>query len=370
MKIGILTFHCAHNYGAMLQAYASNQYLNQLGHDCKIIDYRPEYIYSLDDFNFFRQWSSYRGKGDGLIISSLKVLRDIKRYLFRTKKWHLYNNFFNNYLRLTNRVTKENLCSLPFDVVICGSDQIWNSHYTQGLQGVYFLDFVSNNTKKIAYAASNGKDIFPENEDELVKNYLQGFHKIMVREKGLADYIKREYKLTASSVCDPVFLLSNLEWASLALKPKQSKYLLIYTFDEDELIYETALQIAKEKSLKIIKISSPVRFDFKGITCDANVGPLEFLGYILHADYICTSSFHACAFSIIFNKQFLCFPHKKFGVRTENLLTNLQLTQQNVLCYEDGITKSRKEIDYKTINPLLSVYITTSQNQLIESIDE
>ena len=58
MKIGIITFQCAHNYGAVLQAYALKEYLKTLGYSVNIINYRPRYIVNAYKKNNLRNWLS------------------------------------------------------------------------------------------------------------------------------------------------------------------------------------------------------------------------------------------------------------------------------------------------------------------------
>ena len=148
MKIGILTFQFAHNYGALLQAYALKCYLNQLGYDVSIINYTPEKLrkeYSMNPFAYSK---------------NLKVLLSLSLRNYRRRKQNrLFTQFQNNELGLRQRIlTSEELITAmnTYDVVSVGSDQVWNTNITGDIKS-YFLE-KEVQAHKISYAASFGTD--------------------------------------------------------------------------------------------------------------------------------------------------------------------------------------------------------------------
>lgn len=370
MKIGILTFHCAHNYGAMLQAYALCTYINNLGHQCEVIDYRPEYLYCYYDRINFTQLYHYFRKNDhdSKLKAFLKALKYYKRRCYKDKRWILFNTFLTEKIKKSKNIYKneEELTHTQYNIYICGSDQVWNTFYTKGIRPEFFCSFAKGkiNTKCITYAASNGKSQIPNNELDITKKLLIQFQAISIREEGLKNFFKKNLNIPSTLVCDPVFLLNKSEWESLLIRPTYHNYLLIYTFDEDDTIYQVALEYAKKYKLHIVQITDKKR-KRKGIIQETILGPQDFLGYIFFADYICTSSFHGTAFSIIFNKQFLCFPHKKFGERTHTLLKSTNLLSRNIYSNNQQLPK---DIDYHTIEPLLNDFINKSRNFLKENL--
>ena len=52
---------------------------------------------------------------------------------------------------------------------------------------------------------------------------------------------------------------------------------------------------------------------FFGDIHDYTSGPREFIGLIKNAEFVITDSFHACVFSMIFQKPFVVFERNKIG---------------------------------------------------------
>lgn len=359
MKVGTLTFHMAYNYGAMLQAYALCKKLNEMGYDAEIIDYRLEYIDQWrrkEGFNFLR-------KRFGIIGGGLRVCKRILiGHYKKDKLWKRFEGFMKHTLKRSKCIIRDpqELKNTSYDAYICGSDQIWNSDLTDGFCDEYYLRFAPKGKRRIAYAASCGKGYIKAEEKEKVGKYLNDFDALGIREKELSEYISKEYGLVAVNVLDPVFLLNKEQWSRIAVKPKHENYLLIYAFDEGAELYETALNVAKEKGYMVIAIVYNHRDDLpKEIIQLDDCGPKEFVGLIKNAEFVCTSSFHGTAFSLIFNKDFYCFPHGKFGSRTDSILEMAGLLDRNVY-KEDGV-KAWSGIDYAAVNESLDEEIRKSE---------
>lgn len=362
MKIGILTFHMAFNHGAMLQAYALTKKLRLMGYDAEVIDYRLPYI---DKFHhkplFVETIKKYRFTG---------ILRYAKRYIngyYSDKRWKKFYDFMTKSIPLSKQVTKEQLEKLEYDAYIVGSDQVWNAELTGGLQKCYFLDFVKNGAKKIAYAASSGTEkIISDNIDD-IKTLLSEFNGIGIRESNLTHFINNNLKLSAQTVIDPVFLLESDEWIKMIKKTEEAPYLLIYTFDEKAYIYDKAIDYANKNGLKVITLAYDKKDLSDSILQLTDCGPLDFLRYIYNAQVVFTSSFHATAFSLIFKRQFFCFPHYRYNERTDNLLSALGLSQRNV--YEKDDVLLYEDIDYGLIEENLTRIIKDSVEFLKEVLD-
>ena len=149
MKIGILTFHCAHNYGAVLQCYATQEFLRGKGYDVEVINYRPYYLlhpYQL--FNYRRVLC----KNPIRLIK--KFIQELLLFPVRYKRWRAFEGFINEQLQLGSVVT--NKLPIDCDVYLIGSDQVWNPKITNGFDDVYFAQFPFAKAKKryVAYAAS------------------------------------------------------------------------------------------------------------------------------------------------------------------------------------------------------------------------
>lgn len=351
VKVATLTFHVAHNYGAMLQAYALEKAINRLGYDCCVLDYRFPYI---------DRWNGIRTRKDlcklhGYALGTMKyVSRCAKGYYKKANAREArkkFNSFMHNEMKLSRKIyeTADSLSEgQDYDVIVLGSDQIWNPDLTGGVaKEFYGCFFDTKSTKVISYAASSGTDILDRRVETEIPEFLSRLDAIGVREEGLTDYIKTKHNLHAQTVIDPVFLLSKQEWNCLANKSrvrKKEPYLLIYAFQTSDYVYRIAKRIAEQRGLKLISICYEKKDDLSGVTQLTDCGPLDFVSYIKNADYICTTSFHGMAFSIIFEKNFYCVGHPLYAQRNKDLLNSLGLEAR--MLFEGQQADVFTDIDY------------------------
>ena len=355
MKIGILTFHCAINYGAILQTYGLQEFLKSKGHDVFIIDYRPAYL--LEPYSIFTwNWDSNKPfiKNILLFIRSLFVL-PIR--LKRKKKFSLFIEKHINIhpLNLSNETS-------DFSAFIFGSDQIWNTQITHGFDKVYFGYFAASKNKRlISYAASAGNiKCISSRKDEFM-SLLSNYTNISAREQSLADFINKSIvKNNCYVTLDPVLLAGKETFTSIASKRKLKKpYLLIFKIasDEPSIIRKIAEDIAKKKKLTIIELTSIE--SIKSLTSIAAASPEYFISLFRDASYIITSSYHGTIFSILFEKNF-----NTIGVnnveRMSHLLSAIGLKDR--LIYPKSINIKSDEINYHKVNEII-------QKMRIKSID-
>ncbi len=319
-----MTFHIAHNFGAMLQAYALVTKINGLGFNCEILDYRFAYI---------DRWSGIRNRSDlskeyGFLLGNLRF---VKRYLkgeYRSIKpmRKKFDNFMRKDILLSSEVyfTADELAYADYDVIVFGSDQIWNTDLTNGIAFEYLGKHFDNSiTRLISYAASCGKDsLKPEWKNDFLP-LLQRFQSLGIREKAFADFLCDEYGLPAQTVLDPVFLLEKAEWEQMVSNINVSDngpYLLVYAFQTEDDIYHLARKIATERGLKLVVISYKKEDKLNDMLQLTDAGPKDFVALIHNADFICTSSFHGMAFAILFEKNFYCMGHPLYSQRNIDLL--------------------------------------------------
>lgn len=276
MKIGILTFHTALNYGALLQTYASVRFLHSMGHDVYVLDYQNAALKRA--YSLFR-WDKDRWETEGLKYLLKFPLTVVSRFRRR---------------RAFKRFIKKHIDVIPFckasemDAVFVGSDQVWNKMITDGTDPVYFGDAVGN-VKKIAWAVSSGKTPLTSEDIEHIKSR---FDAISVREKALSDIIEG-----SSLLPDPVMMLGASEWKQLST-PCEDKYLLAYPMMHQEEVMEKAERIAAELHLGIKVISPRIKLG-SGWIQDAS--PELFVSLFSNASYIVTSSYHGAVFSLLFD---------------------------------------------------------------------
>ncbi|MCF0126891.1 MAG: polysaccharide pyruvyl transferase family protein [Clostridia bacterium] len=354
MKIGILTFHFAHNYGAMLQAYALSTKICKLGYDAEIIDYRLPAIYiNHEKLSFFKFFLKERKKCD-FLRAILKTVKNYWKNRFRGELWDNFEYFLNQILKKSKRIDEETLKNIDYDVVFLGSDQIWNSKLTGGLSSVYFGFNLPKCKRKSAYAASCGSEKIPLEDMSLFSKWTKSFYKISVREQNFSKYINENLGLCSKTVVDPIFLLNREEWRELCPIPMiEEDYIFVYSFNEDDFFYEVLKELSDREKSKIIavKYKKDNRYP-SGVKQIDNAGPLQFMNYIYYAKNVLTNSFHGTAFSILFNKKFVSVKPKLFSERLDSLL-NLCELQDHLISKKENITKIDEEIPYKKVDEIL-----------------
>lgn len=374
MKICTITCHDVYNYGASLQAYALMRYLNTLNHDTSIIDYKPEYLSRRYNCKYIDPQSKYYKICQKYpLLYYLYILKNYIKFIPWYPRKKAFDKFTRDYLILTPRYNNfDELENNPpvADLYIAGSDQIWNSLISNGKDPAFYLSFIKNKRIKSSYAASFGISSIPQEYKDFVKSQLINIGHISVREK-TAVLIVEELGLKAKQVLDPVFLLDKDEWISLMpQKITKDKYLLVYDFvHDDPNIKLLAHKIAEERNLKIYSINdySKINYADKNIS---NAGPLDFLYYLYHADTIISSSFHATAFSIIFNKNFYTFQvsHNKNKSRMTDLLDLFNLNTRFINTINDY--KHYEIINYKDITNKINASINESKDFIKQLINK
>lgn len=349
MKIKILTFHCAKNYGAILQAYALFCTMKRYSYDVSFINYRPSYLLKLSHIH-----------DNSLIKRSLSYIRYQIRIIFAGNgiKWKKFENFERNYLsiNLGNQKTQNDIFpKIMADVVVLGSDQIWNNRITYG-DTVYWGDFPKrSNCRLISYAASIGIDTPTEDELSVIRQNIASIENVSVREESAKRILRQFTDQRIEVVLDPVFLLDSTQWRQLIINIQlKQKYLLIYNINASKLVSDIAEVLAFLKGLTIIEIlpdGRSLRKIYKH-TIFEKAGPSEFVTLFAHAEYVVTSSFHGTAFSLIFNKQFVTVAHPTTGSRQRDLLARIGLSDRIVSSVDDLPTT---DVDYSIINERLDI---------------
>lgn len=343
-EIAIVTFHRACNYGAFLQAYALQEFLNRYPDmnafvfDYKSNDierrYRPTFILSKKE------------KGNPL----KKVCKFILDYKDVHRRNHIFKEARNHFFRLkAHELTKQQLsqASKEYDAFIAGSDQVWNRDIIHQ-DNAYFLDFVSPPVRKYSYAASIGKTRLTKMELDDLTAMLSGYERISVREPDIVSEFEQFSSLSpVSCSLDPVFLFDAEQWKQFARFKERKPYVLFFMMGQSSNALpamEFAKEIAKEKKLDIVYLSDNERwYKFRELTHFGVASPSEFVGLIENADYVVTNSFHATAFSIIL--------HKNFFVETDVLRNNRILNLLQITGLEqNGLLKGKSKRSVPPVN--------------------
>lgn len=355
LSIKTITCHNVYNVGASLQAYALLSYLKSLGHQVEIIDYKPDYL------KHYELWGvrnpRYNRRIFREIYNLLKLPKRIKNRFSKRKK--AFDDFTKKYLCVTKNRYRTNQemknGRISADVFFAGSDQIWNTLFQNGKDPAFYLEFAPESAICASYAASFATDDVAEEWKEKVAAWIKKLDFVSVREKSGLGILNNFGREDACQAVDPVFLLSRDIWESLLDNKKENEdYLLIYDFDNNQELNEKAVNIAKKNGWKIYSI-------FQNNICDKcfyDEGPLEFVNLVKNAKFVLSNSFHATAFSIIFERQFAVFERKeKINTRMRDLLKSLD------------ISMNEKGIDYSKVNVLLNEQISFSKKYIETVLD-
>lgn len=361
MKIGIVTFHFAYNYGAVLQAWALQTYLSSLGNDVEIINYRPKY--HTERYQVIRDVLkagsiTYYNKHLGLLRSLRAIIGTAIENLYlirvRIKKKKHFENFIHQFISQSEifKTYKDlELARLPYDALITGSDQVWNQKLTNdSFDAVYFLKFGSKGMRRIAYAVSLG-----ETSAEACANYLKTNNFVIdmlsCREEDTTNVFNNNLGIDCACVPDPTLLVGQEDYNRMLTKPRENNYALVYILKKNDVLIETIKKI-KEKGNIIINIS-PINLPVKGMQNVYPISPSQFLGYIKYADIVITNSFHGTVFSLIFNKKFVCGLHGVRNQRIISLLEKVGLINRLLTDSDDLDILLNNVIDYNDVNDIM-----------------
>lgn len=334
MRIGIITILKVNNYGAELQAYATQAALKKLGYDAEIIDYL-----------------FYKNKGHRKCRKSRPIFKlGVKKWLAETLypifvrlkekqsavselRRHRFDDF-----HLRNTSMSHTFCNIKdlyaecpdYDVYVVGSDQVWNPGIYSSILP-YFLDFAPKGRRRVAYASSFGVEKLPADVVPVYKRLLSTFDAIGVREKNGVDIV-RGLGMKAVNVLDPTLLLDDLAWKQVAADypDMPEHYVLVYELTPSQYLNDVAQMVSQRTGLPVVRICKVAGADDSRFINVLDAGPAEFLGLISNAAFVVTNSFHGTAFAVNFNRPFLTVTpaRKNNNSRQKSLLGLLGLSDR------------------------------------------
>jgi len=343
-KAGIITFHNAENYGAALQTYALMRTLQDLGCNCEVIDYRNRGVFKRN------------------LVKNLYYGLTFQ-HPFKNQRG--YQTFRKNFLNLSPS-SYRSLAGFEqdadrYDYLFFGSDQIWNPDLSNGFDPLYFGQFATS-ARKIAYAASVGKDQLTQAERQTLNQLIKGFDAVAVREETLLPILPEH----VTCVVDPCMLLPKEKWDQVATPVTlEGGYILVYQLFPNKNILGAALHCAQTEGKRVALISPYLTTAGQGVVQKlGRISPNAFLGYYRHADLVFSDSFHGTLFSILYQKPFYTLlPAEKTG-RITSLLEKLNLSDR--IIHQPEI--SPQELDYSQVDPLVSREVSQSLDYIRENL--
>ena len=364
MKIKTITCHEVYNHGASLQEFALLKYLKNIGHNAQTIHYKPNYL-----SGHFKLRSISNPRFDKPLLRQLYILAKLPGRIFALKRKKAFDEFSRKYINTDSKLYRSNeelKEDLPeADAYICGSDQIWNSFFQNGKDPSFYLNFVPSNKLKISYAASFAIDAIEESLKPFVKENIERIDKISVRESSGLKILEDLSITRAVQVLDPVFLIGSKYWEDTFVTPIKEKFIFVYDFESNKNIERISIETAKKHNLKIFTVNQNITYADKNFF---KKSPEVFLSLISNANFIIGNSFHALAFSLIFNKIFFVVDrNEKINTRMRDFMSSLNLSYLN-LDVDEFKTFDKVSINYEKVNFDLREKIEKSQNFLKKAL--
>lgn len=329
MKTGTITFHASNNNGSFLQTYALQKVLtSELSIENEIIDFRSE-----KQTNQYKTIRSVHCKND-----LLKNIASLPHFKKLNQRYLRFESIRDHYLKKTPCIVSEEVAlkqANQYDVVIAGSDQIWNTG-APDFSRVYFLPGVS--ARKVSYAVSCGS---VANDADLKKyqDAINAFEQVSVRETAVKKHVRTVYGGRISVVLDPTLLLKKADYSELySTEPLvQGEYIFYYSINYSKDSMRAVQALSQVTGLPVYTVFTSFHTSLSeryGVKVLYDGGPSEFLNLLDNAKYVATNSFHGTAFSLIFHKGFyhLCDiadGHVKKDDRIDGLLEQLGLENRN-----------------------------------------
>jgi hypothetical protein len=306
----------------------------------------------------------------GYIYYKIKK-RKINNTFVKANKDRDFDDFRENYIKQSEKVyySYDELVEEPpeADIYIVGSDQVWN-FYSTSLENIrpqlkaYFLDFGKRDNKRIAYAASFGKEKLNDEFIREISLLLKKFEYVSVREKSGLDICRLCGVDNAEWVPDPTLFLKAADYRALYMQELKTlidtPYCLLYMLNNDcNFTIKSIYDWAERKKLAVIYVAANDRHDlYKKLYPTI----CEWLYLVDNAKYVITNSFHGSVLSIIFQKNFGIIPliGDYIGMNSRfHALFEMFGFESRFIDYDFGILD--KDIDWKKINEIINLNFTT-----------
>lgn len=368
MKIDVITLHRVRNYGSLLQTLATQKFLEQNGCEAEIIDYYPERYSSLGLLKRLK-CKSKRFQHNLVLLFVARIIISVS-YI---KKKIVFDSFLKKYINLTQKTyyCEDELKSDPpqADAYCTGSDQVWNSHWNEGIDSPFYLSFIPDSAYRFSYAASIGNIRLNEDEAKAIFPMLNKYQHITVRENAGVDVIEA-LGLNAEQVLDPTLLFNEKDWTPyISNRFSEKKYVVTYNLHHDKRIDQYAAQLAIKHGLEVLNISynfhDIVRYG-KLIWCPTIE---EYLGLIRDAQYTVTDSFHATVFSILFHTKFMIIHPEQASSRIRSLLSLLHMENRGI-DEMPSVEQAEADVDFEQAEGILQNERTKSRQYISMALNE
>ena len=385
MKVALAINYDYHDYGGMLQAFATQRFLEKQGIESDAINFdnvkgdisRRKWKYFLSnmmDISIVKEKSR-------LIEKKIRQKTNARLKAQMTERDNAFDKFCTSHFKVSRPFASwEDMAESSqkeYDAVIVGSDQLWLP--SNVMADYYTLNWVPEKVKKIAYATSFGIGNIPQKYKEMYRQYLTRIDYLSARETSGQEIISELTDRSVPLVNDPALLLDANGWDEV-IKDKpiiNDKYIFCYFMGDNPEQRDFVKRLAKEKGLKIVALLHLDQFietdEHYADYTPWNISPADFVNLVKYAEYVCTDSFHGTVFSIIYSRNFFTFKrfNKKASLSTNTRITSL-LTRIGLMDrLVENLDKRPDNInDWRKIQECVSDFRNASGCWLIESINK
>lgn len=374
-KVAVITLHTVSNYGSCLQTYATQSLIERLGFEAEIIDY-----WRLNNQLQYQVNRAFEGHALGRLapvwkrVPGAKNLASMPIRRMLEKRRRPFDAFRSEYLHLTRAYFSANdLEKNPpiADIYCTGSDQVWNSVWNGGFETPYYLTFVPEGKKRVAFSASIGRESLDDWEKPLMKDALSKYSAISVREESALGLLTSLGINDARLVLDPTLMLTRDEWVSLATMPEKisEPYILVYQLNDNGKFDSYVTDLKDKLGIGVIKVSYLQKQKAAYATNLVAPAVTDFLGLLLNASYVVTDSFHATAFSINCGIPFTVISPPRFSTRITSIL-GLTHMEDRLFGDSKGIAISEQRPDFDNAGEILTCMRDESRSFLSFALDE
>ncbi|MBR1483309.1 MAG: polysaccharide pyruvyl transferase family protein [Ruminococcus sp.] len=368
MKIGVITLHRVRNYGSSLQTLATQRFLEQNGCEAEIIDYYPERYTSRGLLKRLKNKSDTLARHPLLLLAARMIIS--VSYL---RKKIVFDKFLKRHLHCTAQTfrTEAELKAAcpPADAYCTGSDQVWNSHWNEGVDAPFYLSFPDDSCYRFSFASSIGNVRLSGEEAAAVTPMLAKYRHISVREDKGVEVIEA-LGLQAVQLLDPTLLFPAAQWkAFVSRRYRGKRYVVTYNLHHDKRIDDYANALAAKHGLSVFHISYNLHDIIRKGSLKWCPAIEDYLGLIHDAAYVVTDSFHATVFSVLFHKQLVVIYPEEASSRIRSILSLLQMQDRGFEELPDTAAADAP-IDFDRAEAILSREREASQVYLNTIIDE
>ena len=370
MKVGILTYHFSNNYGALFQAYALRRWFIDNGYDAEFVNYHPDHVESGGELSLRNIFTKA-----GLKIIFLRLM-SLKEKLIGNEACKAgFQSFKSEYLGIKSpeykTISQIESAKLNYDLLVCGSDQIWNPSEQYGIDPVYFLDFHTSNAqvKKISYAPSFGSSSLKSEFSEEVSGLIEKLDAVSVREKSAIKIVEELNKKSATLVPDPTVLLRDYSSLYKEYHLKSDNYVFCYYLRSRHNVGEIAEKVASELGADLYSPHNPLR-RWHEVGETVYPCPRQWLYLLGNSKFVITNSFHGTILSVLLNKPFIVIgiggTRAKLSERVINLLRQTGLEERLVTSYDEDeiLNLLNKDIRWDEVNVSVSEMRDAGMNYL------